>query len=306
MFSLNSYPLLNIPLPGTIPTKLVFPYDSSDKVLPRNTNFSSLFPLSSSFNLYNISIEPLTFPWARIDPYIYVQQIIFRTSVAPWNDNLHLIDAFRGPLHESFKLLEAVTNHEDEHQNTLSRLCLHVENVKRPTQRSIFPEYNCLTLSPANFWQQNPHEFNKDTNLLNTIFHYHNFQKSKVSTAEMLFGMPLKDTGLKRYPMRVRPRTLQFALTLILNEYNPDFIKSLKDKLTQLYPLHQDNGGMTHKKTLMYIYYPSEFNMFEFGPLCIAFGIVFIYVYLTIRKIEVIRSRIVLALASCLTVLGSK
>uniref|UniRef100_A0A336MGS4 Sterol regulatory element-binding protein cleavage-activating protein n=1 Tax=Culicoides sonorensis TaxID=179676 RepID=A0A336MGS4_CULSO len=274
------YPLLNIPLPGTIPTKLVFPYESSEKILPRNTNLSSFFTLApSTFNLYNMSIEPLTFPWARIDPYIYVQQIIFRTSVAPWNDKLQLTDAFRGPLHESFKLLEVVTNHEDEHQNTLSRLCLHVENVKRPTQRSVFPEYNCLTLSPANFWQQNPHEFNKDPSLLNTIFHYHNFQKSKVSTAEMLFGMPLKDTGLKRYPMRVRQRTIQFSLTLILKDYNPDFIKSLKEKLTKMYPLHQNESEAVHKKTLMYIYYPSEFNLLEFGPLCLIMSLGFCFFF---------------------------
>lgn len=219
-----------------------------------------------------------------------------------------MTDAFRGPLHEVFKLLEIVNNHEDEKLVTLSKVCLHVENVKRRTQQSIFPEYNCLTLSPANFWQQNPYEFNKDSNLLNTIFHYHNFQKSKVSTAEILFGMPLKDTGLKRYPMRVRQRTLQFAITLVLKENNHDFIKSLKKKLTDVYPLHQEDVEVNKEQdrlSLMYIYYPSEFNLFEFGPLCVAFGLVFLYVYMTVRKIEVIRSRIILAMASCITVMGS-
>lgn len=286
----------------------MLPYDSNN-TFPHGdlrSNFSTLFPLPQAFNLYNLSIEPTTFPWARIDPYIYVQQILVRTSVVPWNENLQLTDAFRGPLHEAFKLLEIINNHEDNNKNTLSHLCLHVENVKRPTHRSVFPEYNCLTLSPVNFWQQNPHEFNKDTNLLNRIFHYHNFQKSKVSIAEMLFGMPLKDTGLKRYPMRVRQRTLQFSITTVLKEHNHEFLKSLKEKLTHLYPLHQDYGTDNLKKSVMYIYYPSEFNLFEFGPLCIAFGIVFIYVYLTIRKIEVIRSRIILALSSCLTVIGSE
>lgn len=58
-------------------------------------------------------------------------------------------------------------------KTTLAHICLHVENVKRPTKESLFPEYNCLILSPANFWQQSSTTFNRDTNLLNTIFQHH-------------------------------------------------------------------------------------------------------------------------------------
>lgn len=65
--------------------------------------------------LNNVTFEP-PFPWARSDPYIYVQQIILRSSVIPWKDNLILTDAFRGPLYEVFKLLEIVRNHEDENR----------------------------------------------------------------------------------------------------------------------------------------------------------------------------------------------
>ena len=55
----------------------------------------------------------------------------------------------------------------------LSHLCLHVENVKRSSQQTLFPEYNCLLLSPANLWQQNMQNFNKDSNLLNTVYVNH-------------------------------------------------------------------------------------------------------------------------------------
>lgn len=65
------------------------------------------------FNIYNISLEP-PFPWARIDPLLYVQQIIMRSSVVPWEDGLQLMDAYRGPLYEVFKLIEIIRNHEDE------------------------------------------------------------------------------------------------------------------------------------------------------------------------------------------------
>lgn len=36
-----------------------------------------------------------------------------------------------------------------------------------------------------------------------------------------MFGMSLKETGIKRYPIRVRQRVLQYAVTIVLKEYDP-------------------------------------------------------------------------------------
>ncbi|XP_039441073.1 sterol regulatory element-binding protein cleavage-activating protein [Culex pipiens pallens] len=321
------YPLLNIPLPGTIPTKVVFPYTEQigQNLHLTNANSSSAtselynpfsFNGNNIFNIYNISVDP-PFPWARIEPLLYVQQIILRSSVVPWTsryNDLQLTDAYRGPLYEVFKLIEIVRNHEDEgSKTTLSDICLHVENVKRPSQQMLFPEYNCLLLSPANLWQQNIQNFNKDSNLLNTVFVNHNLQKSKVSTSEMLFGISLRDTGVKRYPMRVRSRIIQYAVTLILRENNPTFINSLKEKLTRTYPLHQpvedrqqqQQASPLDQSSIMYIFYPGEFDWKEFLPQCIAISMLWLYVYYSVRKIEEIRSRLVLASSAVLTVLGS-
>ncbi|XP_055531679.1 sterol regulatory element-binding protein cleavage-activating protein [Wyeomyia smithii] len=319
------YPLLNIPLPGTYPTRVIFPYTDQIGQNLRFTGNSSNSPDlyapfgfngNSFLNIYNISLEA-PFPWARIDPLLYVQQIIMRSSVVPWEDDLLLTDAFRGPLYEVFKLVEIISNHEDDSKTTLSHLCLHVENVKRPSQQMLFPEYNCLLLSPANLWQQNIQTFNKDSNLLNTVFVNHNLQKSKVSTSEMLFGVSLRDTGVKRYPTRVRPRIIQYAVTLILRENNPAFIESLKQKLVKNYPLHapivrddstlkqQSPKSSSEQSSIMYIFYPGEFDWKEFLPQCIAIVMLFWYVYFSVRKIEVIRSRLVLASSAVFTVLGS-
>ncbi|XP_053690026.1 sterol regulatory element-binding protein cleavage-activating protein [Sabethes cyaneus] len=319
------YPLLNIPLPGTFPTKVIFPYTDQIGQNLRFTGNSSgtselynpfSFNGNNFFNIYNISLEP-PFPWARIDPLLYVQQIIMRSSVVPWEDDLQLTDAFRGPLYEVFKLIEIISNHEDDSKTTLSHLCLHVENVKRTSQQTLFPEYNCLLLSPANLWQQNIQTFNKDNNLLNTVFVNHNLQKSKVSTSEMLFGISLRDTGVKRYPTRVRPRIVQYAVTLILRENNPSFIESLKEKLSKNYPLHApinrdratakqpQSKASDEQSSIMYIFYPGEFDWKEFLPQCIAIVMLFSYVYFSVRKIEVIRSRLVLATSAVFTVLGS-
>lgn len=171
--SFHSYPLLNIPLPGTIPTKIILPYGDQTTPLKSQTVVTNSDDISTGSS--NASYEQPPFPWANNDPFVYIQQIVMRSSVLPWRKNLLLTDAYRGPLHEIFKLLEIVRNHEEETSKTnLANICLHVDNVKMPTKySSIFPEYNCLILSPANLWQQNAQYFKKDTNLLSTIFHHH-------------------------------------------------------------------------------------------------------------------------------------
>jgi len=104
----------------------------------------------------------------------------------------------------------------------LGNLCLHVEAVKE-SGKMAFPEYNCLVVSPGNLWQNNRALFQEDANILGTIFSRHNLQKGKVSLAEMLFGMNMADTGIKRYPLRSRQRYLQFAVTILFQEHDHQY-----------------------------------------------------------------------------------
>lgn len=120
----------------------------------------------------------------------------------------------------------------------------------------------------------------------------------------MLFGMLLQDSGVKRYPIRVRPRIIQYAITLMLTKNDPAYIKSLKAKLIQAYPLHQDKS-VEHDEVITCIYYPSEFNLIEFLPMFFAFLLVFAYVHFSIRKIDAFKSRFVLAISAVVTVASS-
>lgn len=122
----------------------------------------------------------------------------------------------------------------------------------------------------------------------------------------MLFGMQLRDSGIKRYPIRIRPRIIQYAITLVLEKNDPLYLGSLRDKLIRAYPLHQNTiENAPQRSSITYIYYPSEFNLFEFVPMCIAFISLFAYVYFSVRKMDVFKSRIVLATCAVMTVLSS-
>lgn len=127
----------------------------------------------------------------------------------------------------------------------------------------------------------------------------------------MLFGIQMSDTGIKRYPMRIRPRTIQYAITLMMREKNLEYLSSLEKKLYSLYPLHQkqsmdeNTGSNFEKKSVTYVYYPGEFNAAEFVPLLMAYVMLFLYVYFSIRKVDMIKSRFILAASSVVTVIGS-
>ncbi|XP_044267685.1 sterol regulatory element-binding protein cleavage-activating protein [Tribolium madens] len=277
---LSCYPLLNLPLPGNSPLQT---WTSS---------------VNSSSN---------------VPPFCYIQQVVLKSTVLPWGPELHLGDAFRAPLYEAFKLLEVVRNYQDDStKKTLGHVCLHVESIKKSKSnyKNILPEYSCLVLSPANLWQQDVLKFTQDSSLLTTIFNHHNFQKGKTSITEMMFGMKVFDTGIKRYPWRNRYRIIQYAITLFFKEYDEKFVNGLRRKLQSVYPLHQSLENRTDvnfaslNDTLI-IQYPGEINFVEFIPITLAFLILFLYFYFSFRKIELIQSKLGMAFTSVLTVCAS-
>ncbi|EFN85276.1 sterol regulatory element-binding protein cleavage-activating protein [Harpegnathos saltator] len=273
------YPLLNLPMPGNVPKTVI-----NHTVIPVNGTETSV---------------------------LYVQQVVLRIGVVPWVEDLTLMDAFRGPLYEVFNLLEIIQNYQHpDTLKTLGQVCLHIEAVKKRNGKKpeVLPEYNCLVLSPANLWQQSIELFSQDTNLINTIFSYQNFQKGKISLAEVMFGMNLKETGVKRYPIRIRQRVLQYAVTIYLKEYDHEFIKGLQQQLNSYYKLHQnvDNATIADAQDeMLHVFYPGEFNYFEFFPLAMALLVIFFYVYYSVRKIELLKSKIGIAFSASMTVMGS-
>ncbi|XP_049885898.1 sterol regulatory element-binding protein cleavage-activating protein [Pectinophora gossypiella] len=306
------YPLLNVPLPGNIPIVVNVPLDVNRAQLFTNADCGTnncQQTESTPQDLYFNETQKLPYVWAKEKPLLYVQQVILKIGVSPWTNNLKIWDAFRAPLQEVFRLLETVRNHEDpETKTTLLQHCYQIEGIKRRDSRAslerVLPEYGCLLLSPASLWQQSLQTFSLDANIISTVYNYQNLQRGKASIAEMAFGMQLRDSGVKRYPLRSRPRVLQYAVTIFYRQADQRFIQSLTKKLKEMYPLYQDKP-YTHVEEVTLIYYPGQFNYHELVPLMITFIGLFLYVYFSVRKIEFIKSKFGLAACAVLTIAGS-
>ncbi|XP_050683751.1 sterol regulatory element-binding protein cleavage-activating protein-like [Leptidea sinapis] len=299
------YPLLNVPLPGNIPTVVKVPVYQNDLECVPNTCLDQTGSVVKFDYLHN-ETQKLPYTWAKEKPLLYVHQIVMRIGVSPWNENLKMWDAYRGPLLEVFRLLEAIRNHEDpETKKTLVNCCYQIEGLRKSSSTAsldrVLPEYSCLLLSPANLWQQSLQTFSLDANMLNTIFNYHSIHKGKTSIAEMAFGMQLRDTGIKRYPLRARPRVLQYAVTVFYQQAEQSFIDSLASKLREMYPLFgHAREHVVGEATL--VHYPGRCNYRELVPLLISFVGLFLYVYFSVRKITFIKSKLGLAACSVVTI----
>lgn len=81
-----SLPLVNLPLPGNAP----------------HQTWTSSVNLSNNVGGNGAG-----------QPFCYIQQVVIRIAVMPWESDLTLGDAFRGPIYESFKLLEVIRNYQD-------------------------------------------------------------------------------------------------------------------------------------------------------------------------------------------------
>jgi hypothetical protein len=95
------------------------------------------------------------------------------------------------------------------------------------------------------------------------------------------------------------------------------FVDGLRQRLVGLYPLHQpynsqwlNNGDGTSNTSLppqeiLHIYFPGQFNLREFVPLTVTYFILFLYMYFSVRKIELVKSKVGMAFSAVVTVLAS-
>ena len=281
---ISCHPLLTLPFPGNEPEEVSTSWQEPKYQYPKR--------------------------WRARHPSFYVQQVIIRSSVNPWTSELALMDAFRGPLAEIFAVhSEVVGFHSPSTNQTLRDICLYVEGLS-PDARSFhpfLPEFGCLVLSPANLWKHNEVIFREDASFLDTIYSYTNpVMEVRSSMADLLFGVPLKDTGLKRYPVKTRSRVLTYALTLVLKSHPQSLVNELRTKLLARFPLHSaQEFSSASAGRVVHVYYPERFNYLELIPLTFVYFVLFLYIYFSVRKIEMVKSKLGMAFSAVMTVVAS-
>ncbi|KAM9307999.1 sterol regulatory element-binding protein cleavage-activating protein [Gastrophryne carolinensis] len=283
------YPLLKLPLPGTGPVEYITPVKG----------FS---PPSTEENPSDRSELP---DWYLSQPVAYIQQVLVKGVVSPWDKNFLAVDVFRSPLSRVFSLVEEIRNHvlrDRSGEKSLEDVCLQVTDLL-PGLRKIrekLPEHGCLLLSPANFWQNSREKFNNDPDLIRTIQqHEPKTLQTSATLRDLLFGIPGKQSGVSLYN---RKRIVSYSITLALHKYDAKFLSSLRSRLKQLHPsTHYTSQG----ESIIHVHFKEEIGIAELIPLVTTYIILFAYIYFSTRKIDLVKSKWGLALAAVVTVLSS-
>lgn len=291
-FMVACYPLLHIPLLGSSSQQFATP----------------ISVYSAELDADSQRIGPR---WFQGPPVAYVQQVVVKAAVSPWQPNLLLMDAFRSPLAESFRITEIVGNHQFTDSNgtkhTLQDVCLQVSEPKDKVAAASLPQYGCLVLSPTYVWKQDYNTFQHDSQLLMSIFNQKDETSNSYYLREILFGVPWKETGIKKFCVRNRQRVITFAITIVLNKWEPSLVHSLEDKLHQAYPGHSHNSSSKDRgqQQIVHVHFQYQHTLAEFVPLGTIYVILFLYIYYSVRKIELVKSKWAISVSAVLTVVMS-
>lgn len=290
------YPLLKLPLPGNAPLQFITPTEGYS-VPPAATRLEELSSESGAK-------RPR---WYFGSPVAYIQQIVVRAAIIPW-DSSHLInsDLLRSSLFTTFELLEHIDNYQLQNNITrtisLADVCLRVAEVVGDNKDDgLLPEYNCLALSPARFWRQDKQRFLADKDLIGTMFRKRGMLfDTPPSVRDILFGVP----WVKKYHLSRRRRVISYAVTIALRDYNHQFLTGLQEKLETLYP-QSFASNVSQIEHLVHIHYHGHNFIVEYTPLIFAYIVLFLYLYFSVRKIEMVKSKWGLALSAMVTVVAS-
>ncbi|KAM6314553.1 sterol regulatory element-binding protein cleavage-activating protein [Aegotheles albertisi] len=285
------YPLLKLPLPGTGPVEYSTPVKDYSPPSP-----------DVALQQGDLGERP---DWYVGAPVAYIQQILVKATVSPWQKNFLAVDVFRSPLSRVFQLVEEIRNHalrDSSGVRSLEEVCLQVTDLLPGLKklRNLLPEHGCLLLSPGNFWQNDRERFNADPDLIKTI-HQHEPKTLQTSATlkDLLFGLPGKYSGVN---LSNRKRVVSYTVTLGLRRYESRFLSSLRSRLKLLHPspnctLREDN--------IVHVHFKEEIGIAELIPLVTTYIILFAYIYFSTRKIDMVKSKWGLALAAVVTVLSS-
>uniref|UniRef100_A0A7N6AEB9 Sterol regulatory element-binding protein cleavage-activating protein n=1 Tax=Anabas testudineus TaxID=64144 RepID=A0A7N6AEB9_ANATE len=265
------YPLLRLPLPGTGPVE--FTTGVRDYSVPSEPQG-------------DLGERP---DWYRGPPVAYIQQVLVKAAVSPWDSSLVPVDVFRSPLGQVFSLLEEIHNyvHSDSSGvRSLETLCLQVTDLFPGLRRmqSVLPEHGCLLVSPGNYWQNQRELFDSDPDLLKTIQkHEPKGLHTSATLRDLLFGVPGKYTGVSHYN---RKRVVTYTITIVLSMYALFYESaSLKECVRCDCPL------MIGKKLILQLYGHYFYLTY--------------HLFLPAGKIDMVKSKWGLALAAVVTVLSS-
>lgn len=239
--------------------------------------------------------------WFYGSPAMSVQQIV--VSLSPYRQPIGNI--LRNVQKISEQLLEVIkTSLEEFQERSLQDICFRVDSSF--LDEATYSSPRCLVLSPLplvlNVFHEAP---SKRLELFapQSLSNDSQLRNPYSSVKELLFGgfwthwSPL--LGLGNVDTSDQ---LTFSLTLFLNTSSLH-IQTLQTEFTTI--LHRKLGSNAKQSEWLQIFYPQDEELVELFPLIFLYSVVFLYISISVSKIEEVKSRVGLAFTAVLTLFWS-
>ncbi|VDM00643.1 unnamed protein product [Schistocephalus solidus] len=176
-----------------------------------------------------------------------------------------------------------------------------------------FSPSDCAILSPSLIWKSAHNLFTLDDLELNERLQWIDNQ----GLLDVLYGIPRLHTGISKLRFSDRPAVNAFATTIILNDFHIDFINDLRKRLLDAFPesrfIAQERSTAdiradpsdAHERRVFVVHYRGPNYLIDYAPQIIIYFVVILYIFLSVKKIELVKSKFGLAIGACVTVVAS-
>uniref|UniRef100_A0A7E4W6L8 Sterol regulatory element-binding protein cleavage-activating protein n=1 Tax=Panagrellus redivivus TaxID=6233 RepID=A0A7E4W6L8_PANRE len=281
-----SYPALaRVKLPISSPMEVYWTQRTPQDLMQRASDIAN--------GISNGTVEISDVPtWLNLQPELFLQQVIVSATVEPWNSaNMTQHMAVKGPLSRAFDVLARLRRVRSDGSSP----CFKVH--RRPHSK-LLPANGCLVLSPTLFWHDDKNVFLRDSDVLNTVFTPE--CTPDMCPRDILLGAPTKLTGIKRSYQTNRHRTIEFAVTLVLAEYDPEFRAEFIQQLGEDFEIVASTAA--DDTTFVNVFYRPRKYFTDYAPLFVSYFFCMFYFYFTVSKFEMVKSMWGLAFAAFNTV----
>ncbi|BHF64900.1 hypothetical protein SprV_0200790800 [Sparganum proliferum] len=288
----------------------------------------------------------------------HVVQIIYRSTISPWEPDINYDDGARSNLNGSFLIHQLVSQRSRTTRTTCGQelgncgernsqpdsldfesLCLRMkdlirnenetseasaeasskQNSPKTSSRIIsipnpsFSLSDCAILSPSLIWKSAHNLFTLDDLELNERLQWIDNQ----GLLDVLYGIPRLHTGLNRLRFYSRPAVNAFATTVILNDFHINYVNDLRKRLLEAFPdsrfiaherstadIHADPSD-AHERRVFVVHYRGPNYLLDYAPQIIIYFVVILYIVLSVKKIDSVKSKFGLAIGACVTVVAS-
>ncbi|KAI6646661.1 Sterol regulatory element-binding protein cleavage-activating protein isoform X2 [Oopsacas minuta] len=239
--------------------------------------------------------------WFYGPPAMSVQQIV--VSLPPYRQPIGNI--LRSVQKISEQLLEVINaSFEEFQESNLQDICLRVDSSF--LDHATYSNPKCLTLSPLplilNVFHEKPSK-SLESFAPQSLSNDSQLRNPYSSVKELLFGgFWTHWSSLLGLGKVDTSGQLTFSLTLFLNTSSQQ-IQTLQTEFINI--LHRNLGSNAKQTEWLQIFYPQDEELVELFPLIFLYSIVFLYISISVSKIEEVKSRVGLAFVAVLTLFGS-